>query len=154
MKLLRTAVVASLCVLAIASCKKNDSTPTGQAALVGKWNGQKIEASYALNGQKLHDTTINIVPPDLLIIEFRLDSVVIVNHRLSVFGDSTATADTSYYLVSAGKIIITSDLQHPENGQTFTYQLSGSQLKMYQETHDTVSQGVETYGLTFYLNKM
>jgi hypothetical protein len=154
MKLLRAAVVASLAMLAIASCKKNDTSPSGQNALVGKWQGQKIEASYALNGQKLHDTTMTISPPDFLILEFRMDSVVIINHRLSMFGDSTASADTSYYLLAAGKLIITSNVQHPEEGQSYTYQLSGNQLKMYGETRDSTSQGVETYGITFYLKKM
>ncbi|MCL6524490.1 MAG: hypothetical protein K6T34_07490 [Thermoflavifilum sp.] len=154
MKLLRAIVVIILSILVIASCKKNDSTPTGQAALVGKWQGQKIQVAYLWNGLKLYDTTANITPPNYLTIEFRVDSVAIINQRLTVFGDSTAREDTAYYLVNANQIVITGDIQHSQLGQTFTYQLSGNQLKLNGETNDTTSQGIETYQYVFYLNKM
>lgn len=154
MKCLRFAIAASLCMLAVASCKKNDSTPTGPAALVGKWQGQKVQVVYSLNGQQQGDTTLNITSPNYLILDFRADSTLIINSRLSFFGDSTGTTDTTYYLVKSGKIVLTNNLQDTNGYGQADYQLSGSQLLLHEEQTDTTQQGVEKNEITFYLKRM
>lgn len=153
MKFLRSAIVVSLCMLAIVSCKKNDSTPAGQGALIGKWQGQKIHAIESLNGQKVLDSMYQIKSPDYFYLDFHADSTLIISMHLSIFDDDSTT-DTTYYLVKQGKLILTDSLQDTNGYEQADYQISGNQLLLHEVQIDTVQNNVINSDITFYLQRM